>query len=109
MAVRIRFDAQHNAEQPTLVLATKNGRLLGKLPAHNMQFKDTMNSYSELRFDVYKKGIIQYDHIRAAIGSTPPKLTMTQRAYCFDYDLICETFGISLWTAPDQSDSDEPF
>lgn len=59
MAVRIRFDAQHNAEQPTLVLATKNGRLLGKLPAHNMQFKDTMNSYSELRFDVYKKDCIK--------------------------------------------------
>lgn len=61
------------------------------------------------RFDVYKKGIIQYDHTRAAMGSTPPKLTMTQRAYCFDYDLLCEMFGISLWTAPDQSDSDEPF
>lgn len=59
MAVRIRFDSQHNAEQPTLVLATKNGRLLGKLPANNMQFKDTMNSYSELRFDVYKKDCIR--------------------------------------------------
>ena len=61
------------------------------------------------RFDVYKKGIIQYDHTRAAMGSTPPKLTMTQRAYCFDYDLLCETFGISLWTAPDNSESEEPF
>lgn len=59
MAVRIRFDSQHNAEQPTLVLATKNGRLLGKLPAHNTQFKAAMNSYSELRFDVYKKDCIK--------------------------------------------------
>ena len=59
MAVRIRFDSQHNAEQPTLVLATKNGRLLGKLPANNMQFKDTMNSYSELRFDVYKQDCLK--------------------------------------------------
>ena len=58
MAVRIRFDSQHNAEQPTLVLATKNGRLLGKLPANNMQFKDMMNSYSELRFDVYKQSCV---------------------------------------------------
>lgn len=58
MAVRIRFDSQHNAEQPTLVLATKNGRLLGKLPANNMQFKDMMNSYSELRFDVYKNNCV---------------------------------------------------
>ena len=59
MAVKIRFDAQRNAQQPTLVLATKNGRLLGKLPAHNIQFKDTMASYSELRFDVYKQDCIK--------------------------------------------------
>lgn len=61
------------------------------------------------RFDVYKKGIIQYDHSRMGANNTPPKLTMTQRAYCFDYDSLCETFGISLWTTPDQRDSDEPF
>ena len=61
------------------------------------------------RFDVYKKGIIQYDHSRMGANNTPLKLTMTQRAYCFDYDSLCETFGISLWTAPDQRDSDEPF
>ena len=59
MAVRIRFDAQHNAEPPTLVLATKNGRLLGKLPANNIQFKDVMNSFSELKFDVHKKDCIK--------------------------------------------------
>ena len=59
MAVKIRFDAQHNAEQPTLILSTKNGRLLGKLPVHNMQFKDTMNSYSEMRFDIYKNDCIK--------------------------------------------------
>ena len=59
MSVKIRFDSQHNAEQPTIVLATKNGRLLGKLPCNNMQFKDTMNSYSELRFDVYKKDLVK--------------------------------------------------
>lgn len=59
MAVRIRFDSQHNAEQPTLVLATKNGRLLGKLPTHNVKFKDTMNSCSELHFDVYKQDCLK--------------------------------------------------
>lgn len=54
MAVKIRFDSTHNAEQPTLVLATKNGRLIGKLPANNIQFKDCMNAQSELRFSVNK-------------------------------------------------------
>ena len=58
MAIKIRFDSQHNAEQPTLVLATKSGRLLRKLPAVGTQFKDSMNSYSELRFDVHKKDCV---------------------------------------------------
>lgn len=55
MAIKIKFDSQHNAETPTLVLATKNGKRIGKLPATNIQFKDTLNSYSELRFDIYKE------------------------------------------------------
>lgn len=71
MAVRIRFDAQHNAEQPTLVLATKNGRLLGKLPAHNTQFKAAMNSYSELRFDVYKKDCIKDKDVVDTVSVKP--------------------------------------
>ena len=71
MAVRIRFDAQHNAEQPTLVLATKNGRLLGKLPAHNTQFKASMNSCSELRFDVYKKDCIKDKDVVDTVSVKP--------------------------------------
>ena len=61
------------------------------------------------RFDVYKKGIIQYDHTKITSNNTPVKMTMTQRAFCFDYNLLCETFGISLWTAPSKSDTEEPF
>lgn len=71
MAVRIRFDAQHNAEQPTIVLATKNGRLLGKLPASNIQFKDTMNSYSELRFDIYKKDCFNEKNVANTVSVKP--------------------------------------
>lgn len=55
MAIKIKFDSQHNAEQPTLVLSTKSGRLIQKIPAVGIQFKDNMNSYSELRFEVYKE------------------------------------------------------
>ena len=54
MSVRIRFDSTYNAEQPTLVLASKNGRLIGKLPANSIQFKDCLNSRSELRFAINK-------------------------------------------------------
>lgn len=71
MAVRIRFDSQHNAEQPTIVLATKNGRLLGKLPTHNVKFKDTMNSYSELQFDVYKQDCFESKDLVETVSVEP--------------------------------------
>ena len=59
------------------------------------------------RFDVYKKGILQYDHAKMGANNSAPKLTTTQRAYCFDYALLCETFGISLWASSDQEDCEE--
>lgn len=61
------------------------------------------------RFDVYKKGILQYDHARQNGSNTPPKMTVTQRAFCFDYDVLCETFGISLWTSKDEPEDETPF
>ncbi|MCI7484189.1 MAG: DNA primase [Prevotella sp.] len=59
------------------------------------------------RFDVYKKGILQYDHAKMGANNSAPKLTTTQRAYCFDYALLCETFGISLWASSYQEDCEE--
>lgn len=58
MAVRINFDTTHNAEQPTFVLASRNGNLLGKLPVTNVQFKDCLNSYADLSFEVNKADCI---------------------------------------------------
>lgn len=54
MAVKIQFDNTHNAIEPTLVLATRKGRKIGKLPAHNIVFKDGLNVYSELSFKVFE-------------------------------------------------------
>lgn len=54
MAVRIKFDNTHNAIQPTLVLATRGGRKLGKIPSLNIVFKDGMNECSEMSFRVNK-------------------------------------------------------
>lgn len=71
MAVKIRFDSQHNAEKPTLVMATKSGRLIGKIPASKVQFKDSMNSYSDLRFDVYKKDCIQETNTKKTVSVKP--------------------------------------
>ena len=56
MAIRLKFDSNGNALEPTLVLMTKSGRKLGQLPATSIQFKDALNTYSEGRFDVYNVG-----------------------------------------------------
>ncbi len=54
MAIRINFDSNHNVQTPTFVLTNRNGDRLGVIPAYNIVFKDTMNSYSELTFKVDK-------------------------------------------------------
>ena len=55
MGIKVAFDSNNQPQQPTLVLMTKGGRKIGKLPAVNMQFRDVFNDHSEGRFDVYKK------------------------------------------------------
>ena len=54
MAVKIRFDKQHNAMKPTLVLMTKGGNKIGTLPASSIVFRTSMREYSEFSFDIYK-------------------------------------------------------
>lgn len=54
MAVQIQFDSLHNPIQPTIVLTTRNGRKLGKIPVQNVAFKASMNNGFDMSFDVYK-------------------------------------------------------
>jgi len=53
--VEIKFDASHVPENPTIVLMTKGGKRIGKLPSTRIHFRDCLNSYCELQFDVYKE------------------------------------------------------
>lgn len=55
MAVRIRFDQEHNVIQPTFVLATRSGKKLGVIQADDIQISDSMNTYFEANFKVYKE------------------------------------------------------
>lgn len=52
--MRLKFDSSHNVLSPTLVLAKRNGRKLGAVPASNIHFTDRLNSYTEISFQVYK-------------------------------------------------------
>lgn len=52
--MKIKFDNTNNPEQPTLVLASKSGRLQGIIPATDIKIKDCMNAASEMSFEVQK-------------------------------------------------------
>lgn len=54
MAVQIKFDESHNPISPTIVLATRNGRKLGKIPAQNVVLKASMHS-DDISFKVDKE------------------------------------------------------
>ena len=58
MAVRIRFDGSHNPIEPTLVLTTRSGRKIGKLPAIGLRFGNKFGDVSELFFRVNKSDCV---------------------------------------------------
>ena len=54
MAIKIKFDAAHNPQVPTIVLAKKNGDKLGQLNAKEIEVSDSLSDASEITFTVYK-------------------------------------------------------
>ena len=54
MAIKINFDATHNPEVPTIILARKNGNKLGQLNAKAIEVSDCLNDVSEITFNIHK-------------------------------------------------------
>ena len=54
MDIKIKFDAEHNAQCPTFVLCTRNGTKIGAIPARDINYAAHMNSADELLFIVDK-------------------------------------------------------
>lgn len=54
MAIKINFDNEHNAIEPTLVLANRNGHRIGGLPAVRINFEDSLGAASNMNFSVNK-------------------------------------------------------
>lgn len=79
MALHIKFDSMHNACPPTLVLANRNGKKLGAIPARHIIVRDPMNSYTELRFSVYKKENGRKYHLWDSLKDF-------KLAYCVEWD-----------------------
>ena len=56
MALNIKYDVAGNPEVPTLLLATRNGTILGQLKVEeeSVDFENNFNNASELSFTMYK-------------------------------------------------------
>lgn len=55
MAIRIMFDAANKPEEPTIVLARRNGDKIGAINAKEISISDSLNDAPELSFKVYKE------------------------------------------------------
>lgn len=68
MRNRLVFDANHNVQEPVLVLCKQSGNKIGRLPATDITFKDSMQNDSELSCTVskYNNGeqFVYWDEIR---------------------------------------------
>lgn len=55
MAIKINFDTANNPEEPTIVLAKRDGDKIGVLEAKEIEITDSLNDASEISFKVYKE------------------------------------------------------
>lgn len=88
MAIRIKFDSTHNAQSPTCVLATRSGRKLGKLPAYNIVFKDSLNSFSEIMFKVNMVDCVSNN----STNNFWDKIRDFKLMYCREYNMWFELY-----------------
>ena len=63
MAIRIRFDSSKNVIQPNFVLATRNGKRIGSIPAYDVSLSDGMNESTSVTFRVNKLDCVPLDGI----------------------------------------------
>ena len=54
MSIKINFDTANNPENPTLILAYKDGRKIGEVIADGVVVRDSMMNASEITFKVRK-------------------------------------------------------
>ena len=86
------FDSANEVQSPTMVLANRNGKSIGAIIPKNLHYSESMNSYNEMSFDVYK--VID--------GVTCPhwaKIKDFKLVYCVEWDAYFE-----IYVETDESD-----
>lgn len=84
------------------ILYKKNGKAVGDtvLPEGSLKYYlENSKAYlgeKTFRFDIYYKGILQYDRDKKNSDGSLVRQTKVQRCYCFDYQELVKAFGINL-------------
>ena len=79
MAIRIMFDAANKPEEPTIVLARRNGDKIGAINAKEISLSDSLNDAPELSFKVYK----ELDGEKCALWD---EITNFKLIYCVEWN-----------------------
>lgn len=83
MSIKINFDAAGNPEEPTIVLAKRNGDRIGKINAKDIDLTDNLNDAAEMSFTVYK----YVDGVKDQLWD---KITNFKLAYCVEWNQFFE-------------------
>ena len=88
------------------MLYKKNGKAVGDtlLPEGSLKYylehcREYLGEKPGVRYTVYHKGVVQFQKG----ASTNKEASTVQRSYCFDYNMLTESFGINLACAPDSA------
>ncbi len=88
MAIQIRFDAANNPLPARLILATKSGNIIRKLPIENVRFAEGLTDGSEFSFRVSKSRCVGSSG--AVDEGFWEKIVSCKLAYCPEFDMWYE-------------------
>ena len=83
MSIKINFDAAGNPEEPTIVLAKRNGDRIGKINAKDIELTGNLNDAAEMSFTVYK----YVDGVKDQLWD---KITNFKFVYCIEWNQFFE-------------------
>lgn len=91
MAINIKFDLAGNPEPPTILLATKNGNILGQLDVNqeSIDISDKFNDVSEFSFTLNKYYFDAEEEIEK-ITNLWDKVVNFKLVYCQEWDMWFE-------------------
>lgn len=89
------------------MLYKKNGKAVGDtlLPEGSLKYylehcREYLGEKQGIRYKVYHHGIVQYQKV----GDVTKEVSTVQRSYCFDYNMLAESFNINLERASDSAE-----